>query len=84
MATIEEMNKKMTLFFSKKTGEIKASCGGIQNMSFFGENKVDFEIIYDFAVVDKDDYVLQNLSLFKIVDGVPKLKEAPIDLSKYL
>ena len=84
MASIDEMNSKMTLFYSKQTGEIKASCGGIQNMSFFGENKVDFEIIYDFAVADKDDYVLQNLSLFKIVDGVPKLKETPIDLSKYL
>lgn len=84
MLTIEEMEKKMTLFYSKQTGEIKASCGGIQNMNFFGENKIDFEIIYDYIVVDRDEYVLNNIDKFKIVNGKVKLKEAPEDLSKYL
>lgn len=84
MPTIEEMEKKMTLFYSKQTGEIKASCGGIQDMNFFGTNKIDYEIIYDFIVVDKDEYVLNNIDKFKIVNGQVKLKEAPEDLSKYL
>lgn len=84
MATIEEMNSKMTIFYSKQTGEIKASCGGIQDMNFFGSNKIDFEIIYDFIVIDKDDYVLNNIDQFKIVDAKVKLKEAPEDLAKYL
>lgn len=84
MPTIQEMNSKMTLFYSKQTGEIKASCTGIQSMDFFGGNKIDYEIIYDFIVLDRDEYVLQNLSIFKIVDGVPKLKETPVDMSKYL
>ncbi len=84
MATIEDMEKKMTIFYSKQTGKIKAYCGGIQNMDFFGQNKIDFEIIYDFIVLAKDDYVLNNIDKFKIVDGVPKLKETPVDMSKYL
>lgn len=84
MATIEEMNLKMTIFYSKQTGEIKASCGGIQNMNFFNENKIDYEIIYDFIVVDRDEYVLNNIDKFKVVDGQVKLKEKPMDLSKYL
>lgn len=84
MATIDEMNKKMTIFYSKQTGDIKASCGGIQDMNFFEKNKIDYEIIYDFIVIDKDEYVLNNIDKFKIVDGKVKLKEAPEDLSKYL
>lgn len=84
MATIEEMESKMTIFYSKQTGEIKASCGGMQTMDFFGQNKVDYEIIYDFIVLDRDSYVLDNISIFKIVDGQVKLKQAPEDLSKYL
>lgn len=84
MATIEEMNSKMTIFYSKQTGEIKASCGGIQDMNFFSENKIDYEIIYDFIVVDKDEYMMNNLNLFKVIDKKIKLKEKPIDLAKYL
>lgn len=84
MATIDEMNSKMTLFFSRQSGEIKASCGGIQDMNFFAENKIDYEIIYNYVVMDKDEYVLNNINKFKIVDGKVKLKEAPKDLSKYL
>lgn len=84
MATIEEMKSKMTIFYSKQTGEIKAACGGIQNMNFFGTNKVDYEIIYDYVVLDRDKYVLDNIDKFKIVNGQVKLKEAPEDLSKYL
>lgn len=84
MATIEEMNFKMTIFYSKQTGEIKAACGGIQDMNFFGKNRIDYEIIYDFIVVEKDDYVLNNINKFKVVDGQIKLKKAPEDLSKYL
>lgn len=84
MATIEEMEKKMTLYYSKQTGEIKAMCGGIQDMNFFGNNKVDYEIIYDYVVMDKDEYVLNNIDKFKVVDEQVKLKKAPENLDKYL
>lgn len=83
MATIDEMNDKMTLFYSKKTGEITQYITGIADMNIFGNNKDDFKVIWDFIVSEKDDYVVQNIDKFKIEDGGVKLKEA-IDLSKYM
>lgn len=83
MASIEECEKSMTVFYSKQTGDIKAISGGFQTMDFFGENKVDFEIIYDFKVVERDEYVIDNINVFKIEDEKLKLKETR-DLSKYL
>jgi len=80
---IEEHQSNMTLFYSKQTGEIKSYATGLQDMNYFGDNKVDFEIIYDFIVVEKDEYVLSNLDLFKIMDNKVILKEN-IDLSKYI
>jgi len=82
MPTIEEMKTKMTIFYSKQTGEIKSIVVGIQDMNFFGESKIDFEIIYDFLVVDKDQYVLENLKSFTIINGELKLIST-VDLSKY-
>ena len=42
MPNIEEMQRKMTLFYSKQTKEIKCVATGIQDINYFGENKVDF------------------------------------------
>lgn len=86
MPNIEEMQRKMTLFYSKQTKEIKCVATGIQDINYFGENKVDFEIIYDYLVVDKDDYIFENTSLFKVEDGRAVLKTIPetIDYSKYI
>ncbi len=84
MATIEEMNMKMTLYYSKNTGEITQLITGISDMNIFGTNKDDFKIIWDYIVVEKDDYVIKNLSKF-IVNGNKELKiKENIDLSKYL
>lgn len=80
--TIEEHENNMTLFYSKQTGEIKCYCTGIQDMNYFGNSKVDFEIIYDFIVVEKDEYILNNLDLFNVNNNKVVLKEG-IDLSKY-
>ena len=38
---LEEYKNKMTLFYSKRTGEIQTFCTGIQDMNFFGDNKED-------------------------------------------
>lgn len=57
---------KMTLFYSKKSGEIQTFCTGVQDMNFFGENKDDYTVIWDFLVVDYNDKVLNNLSMFVI------------------
>ena len=86
MPNIEEMQRKMTLFYSKQTKEIKCVATGIQDINYFGENKVDFEIIYDYLVVDKDDYIFDNIHLFKVENGRAVLKVIPetIDYSKYM
>lgn len=76
-------DNKMTLFYSKRTGEIKAYTTGITDMGYYGDDEEDFKLIYDFIVVDRDDYVLDNFSKFKIVDKQIKLKEA-VNLDKYL
>ncbi|QLY81940.1 hypothetical protein [Clostridium intestinale] len=83
MATIDEMNEKMTLFYSKKTGEITQYITGIADMNIFGNNKEDFEVIWDFITVEKDEYVMQNMDKFRVNEGNIKLKES-IDLSKYM
>lgn len=77
--TIKDFESKVTLFYSLKTGEIKLTAGGIQNMSYFGPEKDDFN--YGFLVIYKDDYLLSNLEKFVVQNDRVKLKEVPI--SKY-
>ena len=74
---------KMTIFYSRRTGEIKAYTTGITDFGYFGEDEEDMKIIYDFVVVDLDNYVLDNINQFKIEDDEIRLKES-IDLEKYL
>lgn len=63
---IEEHLNNMTIFFSKKTGEIKSFATGIQDMNYFGNDKEDYELIWDYVVIPRDDKVLRNLEMFKI------------------
>lgn len=80
---LNSVEDKMTLFYSKQTGDIKGYTSGITDMGYFGEDEIDMEIIYDFVVVDLDNYVLDNINQFKIEDDEIRLKES-IDLEKYL
>ena len=66
--------EQMTLFYSKRTGEIKYYCTGVQNMEYFGSDKEDYEVIFGFIVVDKDDMVIDNRDKFIVQDGQVKLK----------
>ena len=63
---IEEHQNNMTLFYSKKTGEIKSFATGIQDMNYFGKDKEDYELIWDYVVIPRDDKVIRNLEIFKI------------------
>ena len=63
---IEEHQNNMTLFYSKKTGEIKSFATGIQDMNYFGNDKEDYELIWDYVVIPRDDKVIRNLEMFKI------------------
>lgn len=73
----ENFEKKTTLFYSLKTGEIKITCGGIQDMDFFGADKYDYN--YGFIVIENDAFVLDNLKNFMVVDGVLKMKYNPLE-----
>lgn len=64
--TMGEAQSNMTLFYSISTGDIKSCCSGIQNMSMFGENELDFSRIWSFKVFPLDEYVLDNYLKFTL------------------
>ena len=57
---------KMTIYYRKKTGEIKEFMSGECDMSVFGVEQEDYELIWDYIVVDIDDYVRNNRQLFNV------------------
>ena len=77
------MDENMTVFYNKRTGSIKALVGGEQDMSMYGNEQEDYEQIYDFIVVDLDEYVFSNHRSFMVVDGQLKIKDVAIP-EKYL
>lgn len=79
--SLDVYENKMTLFYSKRSGDIQTFCSGIQDMNFFGENKEDYEIIWDFINVPLDEDIIKNTYKYKIEDGEIVLK--PIQMNKY-
>lgn len=77
------MFDKLTIFYNKRTGDIKEYCTGVQDMNWFGDEKQDYEIIFDYIVIDYDGYLMNNPHMFKIENGKVKLKENT-NLSKYI
>ena len=77
------MFDKLTLFYNRRTGDIKELCTGEQNMDWFGDERQDYEIIFDYLVIDFDGYIMENPHLFRIKEGKVRLKEGA-GLSKYL
>jgi len=66
MATIVDHENSMTVFYRKATGDIKCIMTGIHDMSAFGNEEADFSLIWDYVVLPKDDFVLQNPFNFKV------------------
>lgn len=81
--TLEEMNTKMTLFYSKSSGEIQKHCTGVQSMAYFNVNEEDFSLIWDFVVLPKDEYVMSNKSMFKINLQTKTLEIKPDQIPSY-
>lgn len=63
------MYEKITLYFSKQTGEVKQYATGEHDMRFYGDDIVDYEIIYDCVVVDYDKFIENNFRYFSVIDG---------------
>lgn len=57
----------MTIFYRKKTGEIKEIISDACDMSVFGAEQEDYELIWDYIIVEYDDYLRFNINQF-IVD----------------
>ena len=72
------MEDKLTIYFNKRTGTIKELCSGIQDMSWFGDEEQDYELIYDFIVVDNDRFIFENVQMFYVVDGQLKVQSPTI------
>lgn len=77
------MYEDLTIFYNKRTGDIKEMCTGAQDMSWFGDEEEDYEKIFGFVVVEYDGYVMENPDQFKIKNNEIKLKDIP-ELSKYM
>lgn len=85
MATIEENSKKMTIFYMKSDGAIVNFCTGIADMSFYGNHEEDYSQIYDFIVIDYDEYIMNNLFNFYVDIEEKRVKLIQTqDLSKYM
>lgn len=80
---ISEEQSKMTIFYNKRLGSIQAVVSGSQDMSYFGEEEEDFKQIYDYIVVDNDEYIIKNSYNFIVVNGELKIKDIS-NISKYL
>lgn len=86
MPTMAEHESKMTIYYYKSDGEIYSCCTGINDMSTFGNRRIDYELILDYLVADRDYTVLEFMGRF-YVDAdtkVIKLKSDYVDFSKYL
>jgi len=83
MATMAEMEDKMTLFYSKSTGQIKSFCTGIQDMSYFGIDEEDYSIIWDFIIVKLDNFLVNNYQNFVVEEGVVKIRKDNMGVPDY-
>ena len=79
----EEPKQMLTVYYNRRTGVIKELCGGEQDMAWYGEEQEDYELIFDYLVVEYDGYVLSNPHQFIVLDGELKLNSES-SLSKYL
>ena len=64
--TLNEFESKMTIFYSKRTGEIQTFCTGVQDMSLFFFFFYDYSSIWDYVVVIYDNFVIKNIYSFVV------------------
>jgi hypothetical protein len=85
MASIEEHEMSMTIFYYKSDGDIYSYSTGISDMSIFGKRQDEYSLIIDFIVCPIDKTILGLLNHFcvNIETKQLKLKDENIDLSKY-
>lgn len=74
----------MTIYYRKKTGEIKMMMSDTCDMSVFGEEQEDYAQIWDYIHIEIDEVVRNNRSQFSVDVETKELIYTPlIDVSKY-
>ena len=76
----------VTFFYNKRLGTIKDYCTGKQDMSFYGEEQLDFELIYGFIVVPRDtdmDNVMTSKHNFAINNNTKEIEIKEEAISKF-
>ena len=74
----------MTIYYRKKTGEIKMMMSDTCNMSVFGEEQEDYAQIWDYIHIEMDEMVRNNRSQFSVDLETKELIYTPlVDTSKY-
>lgn len=85
MATIEEHEASMTIFYFKSNGDIHSYATGIQDLSMFMSHEQDYSLILGCIVVEKDPAVIESLNKFYIDIETNRLRlKAEYNLNKYL
>lgn len=78
------MDEFMTIYFRKLNGEIKIIMSGSYDMDVFGDEKEDYIMIWDYIVVEYDEYVRFNCKHFKVdLENKSLIFVAPTSVSKY-
>lgn len=54
------MDKKMTIFYKKRNLLIDAVCEGVQDLTYYGGEVEDMELIYGYIIVEHDKFILKN------------------------
>lgn len=86
-----EITKKMTIFYKLRNLEIDKIITGEQTLASYARLDLeDAQLIYDYIVVEYDDYIINNMKNFELIkadDGSIKVQlreEYKTELQKYL
>lgn len=80
---IQEHENSMTIFYRKADGAIKRTTTGIQNMGIFGDEAEDYSLIWDYVILDKDEYVLRNPFNFRVNPTTKQIEIKESNMMKY-
>lgn len=79
------LTKGITLFYSKRTGEIVSfsACSTPQNFEdYFGTQSEDMKLIYDCIFTDFEQNLITNTKDYKVLEGKVVKKENEIEFLK--
>ena len=64
--TMQEHEESMSVFYYKRTGVIYSWGTGIQSFNCFGQHSEDYKEILGLLILPRDNFVLDNMKLFKV------------------